>query len=425
MAHNVDLSIILPCFNEVHVLEDSVSKLKQVLDRTNYNYEIIIAEDGSTDGTDKLAKRLAFNDKTVTWIHRPKRLGRGSGVANAIKKAKGRIVGFTDTDLSTPAEHIPSLALKIEQGADIATAQRIYKFKTNVIFRFILSKGYSILSRTLLGTPLKDTETGCKIFNKKKILPILDLCKDNHWFWDTEIMVRSYYKGLKVVEMPTLFDRKEELGSSVNVISDTTDYFKKLLNFRKEIYADRSIFDNPTIYNITQYILEGNFYKRLGKLMAKYLKGTTLDICCGTGDLCNIVKGKYMGIDMNLPAIVHAREKYPQALFEYMDATKLDIGTNSFDTVFITDCIHHLNNKELKKVLSEAKRVSRKDIIIIDMLPLKNPISKLLYSLDQGNYIRTMKQQVELIGKTLKIVKTASFVSPRKLYKHSVIICKK
>jgi hypothetical protein len=83
--------------------------------------------------------------------------------------------------------------------------------------------------------PFHDTEAGFKFFNREKILPVINEVQDNHWFWDTEIMVRAFYHGLKMNEVPILFIRKNQKYSTLKTFSDTLYYFKKLLEFRKVI----------------------------------------------------------------------------------------------------------------------------------------------------------------------------------------------
>jgi glycosyltransferase involved in cell wall biosynthesis len=239
MKEDVDLTVILPVFNEFDILIDSVKTIKKILDETEYKYEIIIAEDGSTDGTDKIAKELSEKNKDVTWLHSDKRLGRGRAVSNAIKKSTGTIVGFIDTDLEISPKYIPIIAKKIKNGYDIVTGRRYYQLDTesplNWITRALLSKMYIFLTRILLNVNLNDTETGYKFFNKNKVLTILDEIEDTHWFWDTEIMVRSYYSGLKIKEVPVIFIKNWKHASKVNIIKDTVDYFIKLLKFRSKI----------------------------------------------------------------------------------------------------------------------------------------------------------------------------------------------
>ena len=240
-ANTVDLSVILPCYNEAQILRQTVKVLKSVLNQTSYHYEIIIAEDASTDGTDTIARQLAEGSEEIVWLHRNERIGRGSAVANAIKKARGRVVGFLDTDLEAPALYILPLVLAIEEGADIAIGVRFihlgwrdYIFKMDKI---LTHYGYLWLIRLLLQIPLQDTETGFKFFNKERILPVLDEIKDQHWFWDTEVMVRPYFKGYRIKEIPILFFMNHDRVSKVNFFKDSLSHLKNLWRFRKEIKA--------------------------------------------------------------------------------------------------------------------------------------------------------------------------------------------
>lgn len=233
----MDVSIILPCFNEAQVLGKAVSAIRNTLDKTIYKYEIIIAEDASTDGSDKIAKELSQRYENIIWLHRDNKRGRGSAVSNAIRKARGRIVGFIDVDLETPAHYIYPAIIEIDNGADIATCIRIFKLGINqLFFRFpkVLSHYcYLWLSRKILGMKLTDIEAGFKFFNKERILPILDEINDEHWFWDTELMARSYYKNYKIVEKPMLFLPNYQRRSKVNLVEVSLDYIRKLLKFRK------------------------------------------------------------------------------------------------------------------------------------------------------------------------------------------------
>ena len=132
-----------------------------------------------------------------------------------------------------PFHNIIPCVLKIMDGYDVATIHRIYKLRFS--YRWIMSKGYRWLVRMVCKTPFKDTETGCKFFNREKILPIIEKTTDNHWFWDTQIMAISYYESLKIIEIPALFIKKPEFFSSVNYFSDSLDYFCKLMKFREVI----------------------------------------------------------------------------------------------------------------------------------------------------------------------------------------------
>ena len=128
----------------------------------------------------------------------------------------------------------------IRAGYDVATAKRNYTFRIRSIDRYLLSKGYSRLVKWVLGFPLQDTETGFKFFNRAKILPVLEKTHDQKWFWDTEIMVRSYLAGLKIIEIPTLFIRRFDKQSTVNPLRDSVEYLVKLFRFKKQIKQEKN-----------------------------------------------------------------------------------------------------------------------------------------------------------------------------------------
>lgn len=230
-----ELSIILPCYNEVEHINKSIPELIELLNNTKINYELILIDDCSKDKTKEEIKKLAKKYSEIRWKTHYKNIGRGGTVTEGIKESKGEIVGFMDIDLEISPEYILPSYLKIKRGYDIVTAKRIYKFNIKKIMRWITTKGYNYLMKRMLKVPFKDTEAGFKFFNKKRIIPILDEIKDKKWFWDTEIMVRSYYKKYKIKEIPMLFIRKNNKTSTVKLFKDSLDYFNNLIRFKKEI----------------------------------------------------------------------------------------------------------------------------------------------------------------------------------------------
>lgn len=229
-----DFSLIIACYNEEGVIARSISSITDVFAAADLKCEVIFVDDRSEDRTVAIIKDILKDHPGWRLIEHQKNIGRGRAVSDGIKAAAAPIAGFIDIDLSTSPWYLPRLIYEIRKGADIATAMRVYKLKPRTVFRWVLSKGYNLLMRLMLGSTLQDTETGCKVFNRARILPILDKIEDVHWFWDTEVMVRSQIAGYKIIEIPTIFIR-EGLFTTVRILKDSRDYLVNLIKFRRKL----------------------------------------------------------------------------------------------------------------------------------------------------------------------------------------------
>ena len=235
--HKIDFSLVIACYNEEPLLGDSVKAVVETLDNTRWNYELIFVDDCSQDKTREIIDELLlrYPDKNFRKLFHTQNRGRGRTVTDGFRMAQSDVIGYIDIDLEVPARYVPTMVATIKNGADVVTAHRIYKVQLHLFNRFLLSIGYIWLMQKLLGVNLKDTETGFKFFNRDRILPILDQIEDEHWFWDTEIMVRSLLAGYQIEEIPCLFIRRYDKQSSVNVFKDTVDYLLKLWRFRSVV----------------------------------------------------------------------------------------------------------------------------------------------------------------------------------------------
>jgi len=168
-----DLSVVIACYNEERVLEASVGEIDRVLRQIHCDYEMIFVEDCSRDRTREIIAALCESDPRRRSIFHESNVGRGGTVMDGFRAATGKYVGFLDIDLEVHARYIPSMLNALEDGADVASAYRIYKVQLcfDDIFRDVLSVGYRWLVRRLLHLPLKDTEAGYKFFRREAILP--------------------------------------------------------------------------------------------------------------------------------------------------------------------------------------------------------------------------------------------------------------
>src|SRR3989344_541167 len=229
------LSLILACYNEEPHLIPSYKKVLKKLKKCKLPYEIIFVEDKSIDNTAKIIKFIIKNNNLTSAIFHKKNVGRGGAVTDGILKAKYEYVGFIDIDLEISENYINLFINELQKGTDIVIALRSYIFQIRSFHRIILSKGYVFLKKFFLDIPLQDTEAGYKFFKKSKILPVLKLIKDKGWFWDTEIVARSYLNDLSIREIPVTFIRRRDKKSTVKILKDSFYYFKKLFSFKKEV----------------------------------------------------------------------------------------------------------------------------------------------------------------------------------------------
>jgi glycosyltransferase involved in cell wall biosynthesis len=243
----VEISVVLPAHNEAGKIENAVWQTKQALAALTAAYEILIAEDGSTDGTADRARRIAAEDPLVRHIHSDERLGRGKALNQAFKRAHGDIVMYMDVDLSTDLSYVKPLinALKEEQY-DFATGSRMMH-ESNVkrtVTRTLLSTAFNLLVRLLLRSKLRDHQCGFKAFRKEALMRILPEIEDEHWFWDTELLVRAQRNGYRVKEIPVVWVDKGGTGTKVNAVGDSMSMFASIVRLYVSLRREKRAVQN-------------------------------------------------------------------------------------------------------------------------------------------------------------------------------------
>ncbi|MGB8217635.1 MAG: dolichyl-phosphate beta-glucosyltransferase [Candidatus Methanoperedens sp.] len=217
---NIEVSVVLPAYNEAGRIEDAVEKTSFALRGITPSFEIIIAEDGSKDGTDRISESLAKKYDFIVHLHSDERQGRGRAMVRAFRASRGEILCDIDVDLATDMKHLRELVQSIREGYDFATGSRMLP-ESNVkrpFKRGLASKGYNFLVRLMLGSKLYDHQCGFKSFKRQSLFALMDTVKDTHWFWDTELLVRAQRAGYKIKEFPV--EWRHGGASKVNVIRD-------------------------------------------------------------------------------------------------------------------------------------------------------------------------------------------------------------
>jgi len=218
----LQVSVVLPAYNEVEQLEPAVTQVSEALWQAGYTFEIVVAEDGSTDGTAERSEELAQRFPFLRHIHRDRRLGRGTALNNAFKQCNGDVLVYMDLDLATDLKSLKPLidAIAVE-GYELSTGSRMLSESTveRSFRRAVSSKSYNFLVRHMLGSKVRDHQCGFKAFKKEAVLSLLDEVEATHWFWDTEILVRAQRHGFKVKEIPVKWTSGR--GTKVDLAKDS------------------------------------------------------------------------------------------------------------------------------------------------------------------------------------------------------------
>lgn len=223
------MSIIIPVYNEIEKLKQAVRTTMDTIGKLDLTSEIIIAEDGSTDGTYEFASKLSSESSNILLLHSDQRQGRGQALCQAIRLAKGDVICYIDVDLATDMSHLPFLiGAVLNDGYDFAIGSRLMpqsdaKRSTK---RLVASRSFNWLVRVLLGSRLYDHQCGFKAFKRDSVLRLLDEVKNKHWFWDTELLVRGQMLGYEIKEIPVKWVESD--STKVNILNDASMMGKQI-----------------------------------------------------------------------------------------------------------------------------------------------------------------------------------------------------
>ncbi|MDD2822935.1 MAG: glycosyltransferase [Candidatus Daviesbacteria bacterium] len=234
------LSIVIPAYNEAKNLKRGVlDDVYDYLKNQNYNYEVLIVDDGSSDSTVKLVEAEIKNKKGIRLI-KNQHGGKAITVITGLLESIGDIVLFTDMDQATPLNQIEKIFPKFDNGFDIVIGSRKGREGAPPI-RKLMGWSFSVLRGLMLGLPFTDTQCGFKAFNKKSIKVIFpDLLKSwknikasgsavNAGF-DVETLFIARKKGFKIAEV--LVDWRHVGSERVQAVKDSLEALKDMVRIK-------------------------------------------------------------------------------------------------------------------------------------------------------------------------------------------------
>jgi glycosyltransferase involved in cell wall biosynthesis len=235
------VDIVIPVLNEAHVLRKSVETVWQFLrsSRLPYDCDIVIVDNGSTDGTQKVAEQLSRELSQVRFIHLVQR-GRGRALRSAWLQSKADIVCYMDVDLSTGLDHLSELLNAIAvDGYDVATGSRLMRESrtTRSFKREFISRCYNVMVKAVLLTRFSDAQCGFKAVSRKAVEAIVPKVEDQSWFFDTELLVLAEKQGYRIKDVPVVW--VEDDDSRVKIVKTGWEDIKGILRLRWYLWSQR------------------------------------------------------------------------------------------------------------------------------------------------------------------------------------------
>ncbi len=245
--HRPTVDLVIPVLNEAHVLERSVEAVRTYL-ATDFPYpcNIIIADNGSTDGTLEVARRLEQAYGEVRVSHLTVR-GRGRALRKAWTESNADICAYTDVDLSTDLKHLREITDAIAiAGYDISIGSRLMKDSETRrgIKREFISRAYNLFVKVALKTSFSDAQCGFKAVSRRVIDVVVPQIQDESWFFDTELLTLAEKQGFRIKDVPVKWIDDDD--SRVKIVKTAIDDIRGVLRVRRQLAATKPIGDRTT-----------------------------------------------------------------------------------------------------------------------------------------------------------------------------------
>jgi dolichyl-phosphate beta-glucosyltransferase len=229
----IALSIVIPAFNEERRLPRSLGRIREYLDARAISAEIIVVDDGSSDGTAKIVKTMHESWPALRVIQNPGNRGKGYSVRHGMLEARGRTVLFTDADLSAPIEEADKLLAALKTH-DVAIGSRaidrnlieVHESRTRELLGILFNKAM----RLVLWLPYADTQCGFKAFVRARSRILFEQQRIERFGFDPELLFLARRHGLTAAEVPVRWAHDE--GTRVSTLSDGIKMFMDVLVIR-------------------------------------------------------------------------------------------------------------------------------------------------------------------------------------------------
>ncbi|MFA4960912.1 MAG: glycosyltransferase [Candidatus Pacearchaeota archaeon] len=231
----MDISIIVPCYNEKRVIKKNISSVYNYFkkNKTIKNFEIIIVDDGSTDNSYDIVRKLKRGKREIIQNEKRENLGKGYSVNQGVFMARFPYIIFFDADLATPLEETKNF-LEYKNFDIVIGTRKNHKAKRTLI-RKISGRIFSFFSNLILPLNVSDPQCGIKMFKKDIARKIFGKKIIDHFAFDSEILYIGRKLGFKIKEIPVKW--KENDNSKVSLIKDGFNMLVDLIKVRFHDYG--------------------------------------------------------------------------------------------------------------------------------------------------------------------------------------------
>ena len=237
------VNVTIPVYNEEQILRQSITTLHQFLSkRARFDWEIVVANNASIDGTLNVARVLSAEFPDVHVVHLDQK-GRGRALRKVWQERRADVLSYMDVDLSTNLYAFPPMIEALACGGfDIGIGSRLLKASTTKrsFKREVISRGYNLLVKAFFQTRFSDAQCGFKAITRSAADKLLPHVADNTWFFDTELLVIAEKHGYRIFDLPVSWI--EDLDSRVNIVQTALDDIRGLIrvkqNFQRGAYAN-------------------------------------------------------------------------------------------------------------------------------------------------------------------------------------------
>lgn len=206
MSGNIDLSLILPAYNECGSIASTIDLAFACFQSRGMRAEIIVAADGD-DGTRELVREKSAGNPDLRVIGHAERSGKGRGVREAVALARGRYIGYADADHKVPFSEYDKIQPFLTDGVEVVTGSRALAEsrveRRQPWYRQIGAKGFHYFMQAVVGLPgVHDTQCGFKFFQREVARELFHWQKIDGYMFDVEILALAHRFGYRIREVP-------------------------------------------------------------------------------------------------------------------------------------------------------------------------------------------------------------------------------